>query len=366
MYILPSLDISIEKEISLRLGGNWNYKIPKSILSKLNKIPTNKPIIILLQEDFDLDFCGGEILNIWLQNPQLKIIKNELLDNPKSKKILTILQDSQLQNNTLSQKFPKNSKVAILQNLLPNFLFILGFIGEIISTLFLSFKSFKNIRPKAILYHIQESLIKAIGIVSLACFLIGIVIAYQGSIQLEQFGANILIVEMSSILTLREMAPIITAIIIAGRSASAFSAELGMMRATQEIDAMKTMGFNPITFLVLPRILALCIAFPLVAFIADIFGLLGAMFISQLQLGISYEQFIERFLESVNTKHFWIGILKAPFFGFIISLIGCYHGFIVAKDTRSIGVHTTKSVVEAIFCVIAFDAICAMILTEVF
>ncbi len=362
MPILASLDVLIEENITLTLGGNWNYKIPKSLLCKLNKIPTNKPIIILLQKDFDLDFCGGEILNIWLQNPQLKIIKNELLDNPKSKKILTILQNNQLTNNTSPKK--SSNKITILQSLLHNTLFIVGFIGEILYTL--GFISFKNIRLKAILYHIQESLIKAIGIVSLACFLIGIVIAYQGSIQLEQFGANILIVEMSSILTLREMAPIITAIIIAGRSASAFSAELGMMRATQEIDAMKTMGFNPITFLVLPRILALCIAFPLVVFIADIFGLLGAMFISQLQLNIGYGQFIERFLESVNIKHFWVGILKAPFFGFIISLIGCYHGFIVAKDTRSIGVHTTKSVVEAIFCVIAFDAICAMILTGIF
>ncbi|WP_233704095.1 MlaE family ABC transporter permease [Helicobacter mesocricetorum] len=363
MYIPTSLEVLIEESISITLGGDWNYKIPKSILSKLDKIPTNKPIIILLKEDFNLDFCGGEILNIWLQKHQ-KITQNQLLENPKSKKILTILQDNQPQNNALSKNPPKINGMKNVPNLLPNLIFVLGFMGEILYTLGLI--NFKNIRLKATLYHIQESLIKAIGIVSLACFLIGIVIAYQGSIQLEQFGASILIVEMSSILTLREMAPIITAIIIAGRSASAFSAEIGMMRATQEIDAMKTMGFNPMVFLVLPRILALCIALPLVVFIADIFGLLGAILISQLQLGIDYGQFIERFLEMVNIKHFWVGILKAPFFGFIISFIGCYHGFIVDKDTRSIGIHTTKSVVAAIFCVIAFDAICAMILTEVF
>ena len=166
-------------------------------------------------------------------------------------------------------------------------------------------------------------------------------------------------------LTLREMAPIITAIIIAGRSASAFSAEIGMMRATQEIDAMNVMGFNPINFLVLPRVIALCVALPLVVFIADIFGLVGAMLVSSIQLGISSEQFVERFLQMVGIRHFWIGFLKAPFFGLIIALIGCYHGFIVAKDTRSIGIHTTKSVVESIFCVIAFDALCSVIFTQI-
>lgn len=222
-----------------------------------------------------------------------------------------------------------------------------------------------TIRLKALFFQVQEALIKAIPIVSLACFLIGIVVAYQGSLQLAQFGASILIVEMSSMLTLREMAPIITAIIIAGRSASAFSAEIGMMRATQEIDAMNVMGFNPINFLVLPRVIALCVALPLVVFIADIFGLVGAMLVSSMQLGISSEQFVERFLQMVEMRHFWIGFLKAPFFGLIIALIGCYHGFIVAKDTRSIGIHTTKSVVESIFCVIAFDALCSVIFTQI-
>lgn len=170
--------------------------------------------------------------------------------------------------------------------------------------LLLGFINPTNIRLKALFFQVQEALIKAIPIVSLACFLIGIVIAYQGSLQLEQFGASILIVEMSSMLTLREMAPIITAIIIAGRSASAFSAEIGMMRATQEIDAMNVMGFNPISFLVLPRVIALCAALPLVVFIADMFGLVGAMLVSQMQLGISSEQFIERFYKWLKCDTF--------------------------------------------------------------
>ena len=138
-----------------------------------------------------------------------------------------------------------------------------------------------------------------------------------------------------------------------------------MMKATQEIDAMVVMGFNPITFLVLPRMIALCLIFPLVVFIADIFSLFGSMFISQLLLGISTEEFMERFLQMVEMRHFVAGLIKAPFYGAIISLIGCYHGFIVAKDTRSIGEHTTKSVVQSIFCVIIFDALCSIVFMQI-
>lgn len=365
-----SLVLTKKENATLRLDGIWDYRISKSILSQLQAIKlTNVKINIVLGEHFDLDFCGGGILLEFVTEleSQQRILENQLQQNPKSQKIFKILSTKEIPSSTnLTQNIIKihSDSFIIIKNNIKTLILSLGFLGEILYTFLVSFINFKSIRLKATFYFIQESLIKAVGIVALACFLIGIVIAYQGSIQLRQFGASILIVEMSSMLTLREMAPIITAIIIAGRSASAFSAEIGMMRATQEIDAMRVMGFNPMTFLVVPRMLALCCVLPLVVFIADLFGLVGSMFVCQIQLDISTEQFLERFLQMVDMRHFWVGIAKAPFFGLIISFIGCFHGFSVAKDTRSIGVHTTKSVVESIFFVIAFDAVCSVIFTE--
>lgn len=386
--MLASLEIRYEgtENVLITFGGIWDKSLSRRILNKLDstwdsivrhfgsKESQNIKIHILLREDFDLDFCGGEVLLRWLEDLKqkdkirLEDSQNALLLSPKTQQIFALLQEKQMPDKeAITEELIRwhLDTFKILKNWSNYALITFGFLGEMVYRLLVGFINPATIRLKALFFQVQEALIKAIPIVSLACFLIGIVVAYQGSLQLAQFGASILIVEMSSMLTLREMAPIITAIIIAGRSASAFSAEIGMMRATQEIDAMNVMGFNPINFLVLPRVIALCVALPLVVFIADIFGLVGAMLVSSMQLGISSEQFVERFLQMVGMRHFWIGFLKAPFFGLIIALIGCYHGFIVAKDTRSIGIHTTKSVVESIFCVIAFDALCSVIFTQI-
>lgn len=356
----------------ITLGGQWDYKIPKNTLKTLQSLSklSSRKIKILTYDNFELDFCGGGYLFTWLEefSSHNEIVQNALLENEKNAKIFEILSQKQTpKKESLTQDIIQWHKdtFKILNNLSKKFIEIFGFFGEIIYYFVGGILTPYTIRIRSVFYHIQEAIIKATGIIALACFLIGIVIVYQGALQLQQFGASILIVEMSSMLNLREMAPIIAAIIIAGRSASAFSAEIGMMKATQEIDAMVVMGFNPITFLVLPRMIALCLIFPLVVFIADIFSLLGSMFISQLLLGISTEEFMGRFLQMVEMRHFVAGLIKAPFFGAIISLIGCYHGFIVAKDTRSIGEHTTKSVVQSIFCVIIFDALCSIIFTQI-
>lgn len=364
--------IAIAENVEVILGGKWDYTISKESLKSLENIASqkSKKIKIFLDESFDLDFCGGGFLLAWQEKVKNKntILENNLQSYPKASRIFAILNDKQeVKKEKFTQDIIRINKdsLKIINNFSKKFLEIFSFLGEIIYYFFYGIVCPKSIRIRALVYHIQEAIIKAAGISALACFLIGIVIVYQGSIQLRQFGASILIVEMSAMLNLREMAPMITAIIIAGRSASAFSAEIGMMRATEEIDAMKVMGFNPFSFLVLPRMLALCLAFPLIVFISDIFSILGSMLIASLLLGIGTEQFMERFLEMVETRHFWVGMIKAPFFGVIISLIGCYHGFVVAKDTRSIGIHTTKSVVQAIFCVIVFDAICSIIFTNI-
>jgi phospholipid/cholesterol/gamma-HCH transport system permease protein len=240
----------------------------------------------------------------------------------------------------------------------------MNFFGKLVMTQLLYFTSFKSIRFKEIAFEINESAIKALGIVALTSFLIGLVVAYQSAFQLKTYGANIFIVDMLGISILRELAPLITAIVIAGRSGSAFTAQIGAMKITQELDAMKTMGFDPYSFLVMPRIIALMISMPLLIFVADFMGVLGGMIVANSDLGITTELFIDRFREVVAAKHFFIGILKGPFFAFLIASIGIYRGLVVKDDTQSIGINTTKSVVESIFAVIVCDALFSIAFTN--
>ena len=239
-----------------------------------------------------------------------------------------------------------------------------SFIGENAFTLFRSLLHPLSIRFDAIAKNIQEAGVRALPIITLTSFLIGVVIAYQGAVQLQKFGANIFIVDMIGISVTRELAPLITAIVVAGRTGSSYTAQLGVMKITEEIDAMRVMGFEPQQFLVLPRILALMIALPLMIFFADIIGIFGGMVVAHLHLNLSWSEFLHRLQNVVDVKHFWIGIVKGPFFAWLIATVGCFRGLQVSRDTESIGRYTTISVVNAIFLVIACDALFSVVLTE--
>jgi len=245
-----------------------------------------------------------------------------------------------------------------------NILGWLGFIGETFSA-FANLLLFKAaFRIKETVYQINESAMKALGIIALTMFLVGIVVAYQSAVQLKTYGANIFIVDALGISILRELAPMLTAVIVAGRSGSSFAAQIGVMKMTEEVDAMRTMGFDPFAFLVLPRLIALIIMMPILIFFADFFGLIGGMLIAHTELELSTSLFIERFVQAVPLQHFWVGIAKGPFFAVLIASIGIYRGLKVKNDTESIGINTTKSVVEAIFAVIICDAIFSIIFTQ--
>ncbi len=240
----------------------------------------------------------------------------------------------------------------------------LAFVGESFISFLYSVRHPGSIRGGAIVKHIEEAGVRALPIVALTSFLIGVVIAYQGAVQLEKFGANIFIVDMIGLSITRELAPLITAIVVAGRTGSSYTAQLGVMKMTDEIDAMRTMGFEPHRFLVLPRMFALMITLPLLIFFADLIGILAGMFISHLHLHLSYAEFFNRLQHVLEVKHVWIGILKGPFFAWLIAAVGCFRGFQVSKSTDSIGRYTTMSVVNAIFLVIACDALFSVIFTE--
>jgi len=238
------------------------------------------------------------------------------------------------------------------------------FIGESCYQFFQTVLHPSQFRFASTIKHIETSGFQALPIIGLTAFLVGLVIAYQSAEQLSRFGANIFIVEMVSISVFRELAPMIAAIVVAGRSASAYTAEIGTMKITEEIDAMRTMGFDPQQFLVLPRMLALIISMPLIVFFADIVGMFGGMVIARFDLGITFSEFMARLQTEVPLKHILIGLIKAPFFGFVIAAIGAYRGFQVTGSTDSIGHYTTISVVNAIFWVIASNALISVLLTE--
>lgn len=238
---------------------------------------------------------------------------------------------------------------------------LLGFLGEI--TLLFGEALFqpRRFRFAAVVRQMYEVWIRALAIVGVLCFLIGVVVAYQGVQQLKQFGAETFSVEAVAISMFRELGVLLTAIIVAGRSGSAFTAQIGTMQVNLEIDAMRTLGLNPIEWLVIPRMLALTLSMPLLGFWGDMAGLLGGAFACTIYLDFTMVQFFDRLRDTVGPWHFYTGMIKAPVFGLVIAIIGCYQGLQVRGSAESVGQLTTKSVVESIFCVIVLDAIFSII-----
>jgi phospholipid/cholesterol/gamma-HCH transport system permease protein len=201
----------------------------------------------------------------------------------------------------------------------------------------------------------------AIVIVGLLSFLMGVVLAYQGAAQLRIYGASIYVADLVGLSLLRELAPLLAAIIIAGRTGAAYAAQIGTMRVTEEISAVRTIGVSPLDLLVVPKTLALILVLPLLAVFADILGVLGGMVMAKVQLNIGFSAFLDRIAESVSLRSFLIGVCKAPVFAGIIAIVGCYQGFQVSGGAESVGQRTTVAVVQAIFLVIVADALFSVV-----
>ena len=215
----------------------------------------------------------------------------------------------------------------------------------------------RRLRPIALINQIEQTGFNAVLIVCLLNFLIGIVIAYQGAVQLRQFGAEIFMIDGLAFGIPREIAVLITAIVVAGRSGSAFTAQIGTMQVNQEVDALKVVGLDPIEVLVLPRINALLITLPMLVFLADVAGLMGGGLMAVLALDLTVGQFMNRLEDVISLQHFLVGLVKAPVFAYIIAIVGCFEGLRVTGSAESVGKMTTKSVVESIVLVILADAL---------
>lgn len=233
---------------------------------------------------------------------------------------------------------------------------VCGFFGLVVITWLGAIRHPGRIRLVAFISHMQRTGVSALPIVGLLSFLVGIVFAYQGADQLRYYGAEIFTVNLLGLLFMREVGVLMTAIIVAGRSGSAFTAEIGTMQVNEEIDAMKTLGIDPVEVLVLPRLLALMVTLPLLTFYANFMGIMGGAFICDVGLGIPLPMFLQQLRGAVSDWSFWLGILKAPFFAMCIATIGCREGLRVARSAESVGRLTTFSVVESIFLVIIIDA----------
>jgi phospholipid/cholesterol/gamma-HCH transport system permease protein len=242
---------------------------------------------------------------------------------------------------------------------------VLDFFGRMVVVLRGAFARPRSLRPSSLARHIYETGITAIPIVSLIAFLISVIVAYLGAQQLSRFGAEIFVVDLVTISVLREMGVLLTAIIVAGRSGSAFAAEIGVMQLNEETDALRAMGMNPIELLVLPRVLALVIALPLLTIIADAMGLAGGGLLSLVKLHIPLVQFTYRLREAVSPTTFWSGLIKAPVFAILIAMVGTYRGMQVRDSARELGRLTTVAVVQSIFFVILADALFAVLFVHI-
>lgn len=352
--------------IKLISKEKWMLQSVQKIEDLLRQIPCDKKIVwdVSLIDEFD---SAGMLLFIeyfsyFAAKTKVEIagytsVQKEMYDllkaEHKSKEAISVTRKNRIEN--IGKKAVERYD---------DFKEFVNFSGELCVALLYNLFHPKSIRFKEIVYHIYHSGFTALVIVSLTAFLVGMVIAYQGSVQLAKFGADIFIVDTVGLSIVRELGPMITAIVIAGRSGSSYTAEIGAMKITEEIAAMRTMGFDPYHFLVLPRIYALMIALPLLIFFADIMGILGGIVAAKMQLGISVDQFIARTQEVVAVKHYILGMIKGPIFAFLIAAVGSFRGLQVSENTESIGLHTTQSVVNSIFLVIAFDALFSVIYTE--
>jgi phospholipid/cholesterol/gamma-HCH transport system permease protein len=242
---------------------------------------------------------------------------------------------------------------------------LLGFVGLVLVTGARVLLRRRKLRLTSTVFHMEQVGLDAVPIVALLTFLVGAVVAFVGASALRDFGAEVYTVELVSISYLREFGVLLTAILLAGRSGSAFTAQIGSMKSREELDAIQALGLDPIELLVIPRLLALLTMLPLLAFIAMLMGIVGGGVVAVFQLDITPGMFISRVHEMTEIRHFWVGMSKAPVFAFLIATVGCLEGFKVEGSAESVGRHTTSSVVQSIFLVIVFDALFAMFFMEI-
>lgn len=357
------------------LRGEFGKNIPKSEIESLQVLAQNSAIqsyILHLDSITHFDFTFLMFLH-YLGRDIAKRGANIAFHatNDSAKHIENLLKEIEIKESAI-KPLPKESLFArssrqighLLYDYGATFIEFLNFTGILIYYIFISLLNPRKVRFKAINYHIFHSVMAAMPVIFIVSFVVGGVIAYQGAATLARMGFVELSVEMTAKLTLREIGPFVVAMIVAGRSASAYTAQIGVMKMTEEIDAMKTMQLNLMNFIVLPRFYALVFSFPLMVFLSDLVSIFGCMVFLHFGFDIGFSDYIAQLKSSVGMNSFWTGIIKAPFYAGVIVVIGCFIGFRVGDNTQSVGEKTTTSVVCALFGVIIINALFSLIFTE--
>ncbi len=356
MQVLTPAKIEQQTRGTWVLSGHWTIGGMGPIPKVLQALACEHGAVDLEGSRLEgIDSAGVWVLSRWLAGHGASAI---LVDWPPRYKALMELVGkrefsvaARLPRVSLLESIGVSTSVMVRQTL-----GLVHFVGQVATTAAALALTPSRVRWRTVLRNIQVSGYEALSIVGLTSFLLGIVVAYQGADQLRHYGANIFVVDLVGYAMLREFAPLISAIIIAGRSGSAYAAQIGTMVVTEEVDAMRTIDIDPIELLVLPKILALAIALPLLTVFADVTGVVGGMVMARSQLDIGFSVFIDRFGAEMQGSTLLVGLGKAFVFSFVIAVIGCFQGFRTRESADSVGRQTTLSVVQSIFLVIVADA----------
>ena len=357
----PRIEIDDAQPSRLRLSGRWTLEYATQIGDRLSESPRTATIVDATAVE-RLDSIGVLQLIRFARRNKLDFDAFEFRADHRA--LVAAIDDVPRDRPKRKREYGFNAALARLGVAVTHnwkeFLALIAFFGEVLVKLLRMAKQPARFRPIATVHHMEQVGLDAVPLVALLCYLVGAVVAFLGSTILKDFGAEIYVVELVSIAFLREFGVLLTAILIAGRTASAFTAQIGAMVSREEVDAIRTLGMDPIDLLVIPRVLALVIMLPLLTFVSMIAGLLGGLTVGAYGLDIPPQQYLARMQDTMELRHFLVGLVKAPVFALVISLIGCLEGLRVQGTAQSVGERTTSSVVQAISLVIVIDAFAAI------
>lgn len=373
-FITPLESSRTDAPSGVRIGGDWTLahyaSLEVQVLQLRGTLPSSARVD--LQSLAALDTAGAALLVELLGSQRLAQLAQDAPGLPSERRALlqTVGTAIAEAGDAQPSKHPPAWREFFGQigqavdELWQQGIALLGFIGMTLAAMFAIILRPGRWRITSLVAHLQQSGLNAVPIVALLTFLVGAVVAFLGATVLADFGASIYTVDLVAFSFLREFGVLLTAILIAGRTASAFTAQIGSMKANEEIDAIRTLGLSPLELLVLPRVFALLIALPILTFIAMLSGILGGAVVCALSLDISPAMYLAMLQENIALKHFLVGMAKAPLFAFLIAVIGCLEGFKVTGSAQSVGERTTSAVVQSIFVVIVLDALAALFLME--
>lgn len=347
----------------IHLQGQWTAPLLNSLERRLlpSRLPSTQPLVIDLTGVERMDTAGAWVVRRMLADCEAsgRTASTRGANAPVAAMLELVASHPDPRSTPAARRRPGTLETVgreSIATLRIGYEF-LSFLGEGALTTLWAFSAPRRLRPRMVLRTIEQAGVNALPIIGLLSFLIGVVIGYQSAVFLRQYGANVFLADLVGISMARELAPLMTAIIVAGRTGSAFTAQIGTMMVTEEVDAIRAMGIRPLEVLVAPKMLGLIVALPLLTLFADLMGVLGGMVIGRAVLDISPVAFMDRLVQAVSVSSYLVGLAKAPIFAMVIAAVGCYQGFKVRGSAESVGRRTTVSVVQSIFMVIVLDAV---------